>query len=193
MKSQLKEDPSSLRPNAMCAKLEPQWSPSHVRFPFQSKHRISQEKAESFKIWAKVMAQKHIPFFGQSHFMTEHKVKKRSTKAPWFHYSPNFCSVLLTFSFPPPFSLLSHFLIVVALTSSFLSWFSWRNPQIQPDNNKVLSPPMEAKLLNRTFYNSPGLNLAAHSSTPISYLPGKLRFGPPRSLSLRVSTATPIR
>ncbi|KAJ4884256.1 hypothetical protein Rs2_34349 [Raphanus sativus] len=52
---------------------------------------------------------------------------------------------------------------------------------------------MEAKLLNRTFYNAPGLNLAAHSSTPVSYLPGKLRFGPPRSLSLRVSTATPIR
>ncbi|RID55207.1 hypothetical protein BRARA_G02483 [Brassica rapa] len=53
---------------------------------------------------------------------------------------------------------------------------------------------MEAKLLkNPTIYNSPRLSLAAHSSTPVSYLPGISRFGQPGALPLRLSAVTPIR
>ncbi|KAL0800908.1 hypothetical protein Bca101_056083 [Brassica carinata] len=53
---------------------------------------------------------------------------------------------------------------------------------------------MEAKLLtNPADYNTPRLSLAAHSSRPVSYLPGKSRFGLPGSVSLRLSAATPIR
>ncbi|KAG2322252.1 hypothetical protein Bca52824_015465 [Brassica carinata] len=53
---------------------------------------------------------------------------------------------------------------------------------------------MEAKLLtNPADYNTPRLSLAAHSSTPVSYLLGKSRFGLPGSVSLRLSAATPIR
>ncbi|KAL0700836.1 hypothetical protein Bca4012_056958 [Brassica carinata] len=53
---------------------------------------------------------------------------------------------------------------------------------------------MEAKLLtNPADYNTPRLSLAAHSSTPVSYLPGKSRFGLPCSVSFRLSAATPIR
>ncbi|KAF3516663.1 hypothetical protein DY000_02062841 [Brassica cretica] len=52
---------------------------------------------------------------------------------------------------------------------------------------------MEARLLtNHTFYNWPRLSLA-HYSTPVTSLPGKSRFGLPRSLSFRLSPATPIR
>ncbi|KAL0664049.1 hypothetical protein Bca4012_100886 [Brassica carinata] len=52
---------------------------------------------------------------------------------------------------------------------------------------------MEARLLtNPTFYNWPRLSLA-HYSTPVTYLPGKSRFGLPGSLSFRLSPATPIR
>ncbi|WZZ68461.1 hypothetical protein YC2023_079831 [Brassica napus] len=51
---------------------------------------------------------------------------------------------------------------------------------------------MEAVLLNPTFYNPASLNLA-NSSRPVSYFAGKSRFGPPGSLSLRHSAASPIR
>ncbi|KAJ4874646.1 hypothetical protein Rs2_39664 [Raphanus sativus] len=52
---------------------------------------------------------------------------------------------------------------------------------------------MEAMLLKPTFYYSPILNLA-NSSTPVSYSACKSRFGQPRPLSLRHSSAaSPIR